>query len=187
MLGEIKKEHRDARKHNFLVPHQQVEFYEQTPEARWRYYDLCPEWWREGAWTSQHMFVPIPPCVTYRESRLFSGDFSLTDSPFWWLVFESEWVVLLFGRWCTDIQQQGLMWRLPPRGRAGVQTIVTDRLLVKSNLSPAEVTQWLWYHDKHHWGAASMAYHVRGPTHDNPAEIETIDSFVRPYPANRVP
>jgi hypothetical protein len=25
---------------------------------------------------------------------------------------------------------------------------------------------------------------VRGPDHDNPAEIETIDSFVRPYPAN---
>jgi hypothetical protein len=34
MLGEIKKEHRDARKHNFLVPYQQVEFYEQTQEAR---------------------------------------------------------------------------------------------------------------------------------------------------------
>jgi hypothetical protein len=28
---------------------------------------------------------------------------------------------------------------------------------------------------------------VRGPTHDNPAEIETIDSIVCPYPANRVP
>jgi hypothetical protein len=90
MLGEIKKEHRDARKHNFLVPYQQVEFYDQTPEARRRYYVLRPEWWREGAWTSQHMFVPTPPCVTYRASRLFSGDFSHTDSPFWWLVFESE-------------------------------------------------------------------------------------------------
>jgi hypothetical protein len=33
MLGEIKKEHRDARKHNFLVPYQQVEFYDQTPEC----------------------------------------------------------------------------------------------------------------------------------------------------------
>jgi hypothetical protein len=78
MLGEIKNEHRDAPKHNFLVPYQQVEFYEQTSEAQWRYYVLCPEWWREGAWQSQHMFVPIPPCVTHRASRLFSGDFSHT-------------------------------------------------------------------------------------------------------------
>jgi hypothetical protein len=126
------------------------------------------------------MFVPIPPCVTYRVSRLLSGEVSHTDSPFWWLVFESEWVVLLFGRWCTDIQQRGLMWRLPPRGRAGVQTIGTERLLVKSNLSPAEVTQGLRYHDNHPWGASSMSYQVRGPTHDNPAEIETIDSSCAP-------
>jgi hypothetical protein len=79
ILGEIKKEHREAQKHNFLVPYQQVEFYEQTPEARWRYYVLCPEWWREGAWKSQHMFVPIPPCVTYRASRLLSGDAAHPD------------------------------------------------------------------------------------------------------------
>jgi hypothetical protein len=34
MLGEIKKEHRDAWNHNFLVPYQKVEFCEQTPESR---------------------------------------------------------------------------------------------------------------------------------------------------------
>jgi hypothetical protein len=60
-------------------------------------------------------------------------------------------------------------------------------MLVKSKFSPAEVAQWLRDHDNHHWGVASMSYQVRGPTHDNPAEIETIDSFVRPYPANWVP
>jgi hypothetical protein len=69
MLGEIKKEHGDARKHNFLVPYQQVEFYDQTPEARSRYYVRCPAWWLEAGWTSQTMFVPPPPCVTYRASR----------------------------------------------------------------------------------------------------------------------
>jgi hypothetical protein len=68
-----------------------------------------------------------------------------------------------------------------------VKTIGTDRLFVKSNLSPAEVTRWLKDHDSHPWGAASMSYQMRGPTHDNPAEIETIDSFVRLYPANRAP
>jgi hypothetical protein len=90
MLGEIKKEHRDARKHNFLVTYQRMEFYDQTFEARRRYYVLRPEWWREGAWTSQHMFVPTPPCVTYRAPRLLSGDSSHSDSSFWWLVLESK-------------------------------------------------------------------------------------------------
>jgi hypothetical protein len=53
MLGEIRKEHRDARKHNFLVPYHQVEFYEQHPDGRRRYYVSCPDWWRTEAWTSQ--------------------------------------------------------------------------------------------------------------------------------------
>jgi hypothetical protein len=82
MLGEIKKEHRDARKHNFLVPYQLVAFYDQTPEARWRYYVLCPEWWWEGFWTSQHMFVTIPPCVTHRASLLLSSDFPIPTHRF---------------------------------------------------------------------------------------------------------
>jgi hypothetical protein len=179
MLVDIKNEHRDARKHNFMVPYKQVELYEQTPEALWRYYVLCREWWREGAWTSQHMFVPIPPCVTYRASRLLSFDAAHPDSPFSWLVFESECVVLLFGRWCSDIQQRGLMRRLPQRGRAGLQTIGTDRLLRKSSISPTEVAQWLIDHDNHPWDKTSMSYQVRWPTLDTPAEVETINSFVR--------
>jgi hypothetical protein len=149
MLGEIKKEHREARKHNFLIPYQQVYFYDQTPEALSRHYVRFSEWWLEAGWTSQHMFVPLPPCVTYRASRLLSGDAAHLDSPFWWLVFESEWVVLLFGLWCLDIQQRGLMWRLPQRGRSGVQTIGTDSLLRKSSFSPTGVAQWLIDHDNH--------------------------------------
>jgi hypothetical protein len=73
MLGEIRKEQRDARKHNFLLLYQQIEFYEQHPDCRHRYYVPCPEWWRAEAWTSHHMLVPIPPCVTYRASRLRWG------------------------------------------------------------------------------------------------------------------
>jgi hypothetical protein len=75
------------------------------------------------------------------------------------------------------------MWRLPPQGRAGVKTIGTDRLLVKSSYSPTEVKQWLNDHDKHPWDEASMSYQVRGPTHDKPAEIDTINSFVLPVPS----
>jgi hypothetical protein len=91
MLGEIRKEHRDARKHNFLVPYHQVEFYEQRPDGRHRYYVPCPEWCRTEAWTSQHMFVAIHPCVNYRASRLLGGVWRHAETPFWWLVFESEW------------------------------------------------------------------------------------------------
>mgnify|MGYP003487330500 FL=1 len=184
MLGEIRKEHRDARKHNFLIPYQQVEFYEQHPDGRHRYYVPCPEWWRTEAWTSQHMFVPIPPCVTYRASRLLRGPLQHAETPFWWLVFESEWVTLLFGRWCTDIQQRGIMWRLPLRGRVGVTTMGVAKLLYKSSLSPSEVEKWLSEHDTYDWGATLMPYQVRGPAQDNPAEIETIQSFVRIYPGS---
>ena len=78
------------------------------------------------------------------------------------------------------------MWRLPRRVRAGVQTIWTDRLLQKSSFSPTEVAQWLIDHDNHPWDKTSMSYQVRGPTHDTPAEVETISSFVRRYPEYRV-
>ena len=187
MLTEIRKEHRDARKHNFLVPYQQVEFYEQHFDGRHRHYVACPDWWRAGAWTSQHMFVPVPPCVTYRASRLLSGPSKHAEAPFWWLVFESEWVVLLFGRWCTDIQQRGIMWRLPERGRAGVTQMGVDRLLYKSSVSPSEVDQWLADHDAYNWGATLMSYQIRGPAQDKPAETEAVQSFVRVYPGPGIP
>jgi hypothetical protein len=128
------------------------------------------------------MFVAIPPCVNYRASLLLGGVWRHAETPFWWLVFESEWVTLLFGRWCTDIQQRGIMWRLPLRGRAVVTTMGVDKLLYKSSLSPSEVEKWLKDHDTHQRDATLMPYKVRGPAQDNPAEIETIQSFVRIYP-----
>jgi hypothetical protein len=66
-----------------------------------------------------------------------------------------------------------------------VQTIGTDRLLRKSIFSPTEVAQWLIDHDNHPSEKTSMSYQVRGPTLDTPAEVETINSFVRRYPADR--
>jgi hypothetical protein len=114
------------------------------------------------------MFVPIPPCVTYRASRLLGGAWKHAETPFWWLVFESEWVTLLFGRWRTDIQQRGIIWRLPLMGRAGVTTIGVVKLLYKSSMSPSEVDQWLYNHDACNWDATLMQYQVRGPAQDNP-------------------
>jgi hypothetical protein len=66
-----------------------------------------------------------------------------------------------------------------------VQTIGTDRLLRKSSFSPTEVAQWLIDHDNHPWDKTSMSYQVRGPTRDTPAGVETMDSFVHRYPAER--
>jgi hypothetical protein len=127
------------------------------------------------------MFVPIPPCVTYRASRLLGGVWRHAEAPFWWLVLESEWVTLLFGRWCTDIQQRGIVWRLTLRGREGVTTMGVYKLRYKSSLSPSEVEKWLTDHDTHPWDATLMPCKVRGPAQDDPAEIETIQSFVRIY------
>jgi hypothetical protein len=62
----------------------------------------------------------------------------------------------------------------------------TDRLLRKSSFPPTEAAQWLIDHDNHPWDKTSMSYQVRGPTHDTPAEVKTINSFLRRYPADRV-
>jgi hypothetical protein len=62
----------------------------------------------------------------------------------------------------------------------------TDRLLRKSSFPPTEAAQWLIDHDNHPWDKTSMSYQVRGPTHDTPAEVKTIKSFLRRYPADRV-
>jgi hypothetical protein len=67
-----------------------------------------------------------------------------------------------------------------------VQPVGTDRLLRKSSFPPTEVAQWLIDHENHPWDKTSMSYQVREPTHDTPAEVETINSFVRRYPADRV-
>jgi hypothetical protein len=66
-----------------------------------------------------------------------------------------------------------------------VQTIGIDRLLRKSSFSPTEVAQWLIAHDNHPWAKTSMSYQVRGPTHDTPAGVKTINSFVRHDPVDR--
>jgi hypothetical protein len=66
-----------------------------------------------------------------------------------------------------------------------VQTIGTHRLLRKSIFSPTEVLQRLIDHDNQPWDKTSMSYQVRGPTRDTTAEVETINSFVRRYPADR--
>jgi hypothetical protein len=179
LLAEIKREYRDARKYGFLVPYQQVEFYEQSPATRHAYYVREPPGWAHDAWTSQHMFVPLPPCVTYRASHLLHT--ATADSPFWWLVFESEWVVLYFGRWCSDIAFRHLMWRMPLRAQEGLTRMGVRRMLQGSRFSEAEVNGWLTDHDTFDWDAETMPYKIRGHTPTAPAEYETYSLYVRTY------
>jgi hypothetical protein len=116
ILSEIRKEHQTAFGHGLLVPWYNVEFHSQSQRTRAQLYVSAPEWWPREGWVSAHMFVPLPPLVTYRASRLLRGDrYAGRESQFWWTLFEAEWVTLVFSRWCTDIVQRNIMWRLPIR------------------------------------------------------------------------
>jgi hypothetical protein len=57
------------------------------------------------------MAVPLPPAITYRVRMLLMEKDGTSEPRFWWMVVEAEWAVLVFGRWCADIPQRGIMWR----------------------------------------------------------------------------
>jgi hypothetical protein len=69
LLMEGRTEHRMATNTGFLVPFQQVEFFDQLQGVRYVCYVPCPPWWEE-AWISRNMSVPLPPIVTYKASKL---------------------------------------------------------------------------------------------------------------------
>jgi hypothetical protein len=182
LLQETKTEHRLACRTAFLVPYHQVEFHVQNAEARVALYVPCPLWWDE-AWVSRHMFVPLPPLVTYRGSRLLMSEVDSPSWRFWWLVFESEWTVLLFSRWCADLTQRQLMWRLPARARENISRLGLEGLLVSSPYSCEEARSWLNEHDSHEWASSRMQYQLSGPNRENPEGVhQEVVKFVRVYP-----
>ena len=69
LLMEGRTEHRMATNTGFLVPFQQVEFFDQLQGVRDACYVPCPPWWEE-AWISRNMSVPLPQVVTYKASQL---------------------------------------------------------------------------------------------------------------------
>jgi hypothetical protein len=71
-------------------------------------------------WTLRSIAGPLSPVLTYRARMLLPGKEGTPEGEFWWRVFELEWTVLVFGRWCADIAEREIQWRLPPRARAGV-------------------------------------------------------------------
>jgi hypothetical protein len=183
LVAETRKEYRDARKYQALVPFQQVEFYAQRGETRDTLYVPRPSWWGE-AWTSPAMLVPLPPVVTYRASMLLREKAGTPESNFWWRVFEAEWVVLVFGRWCADVRERHIMWRLPSRARSGLAEIGVKNLFQQCPYSPGEVQLWLADHDAHAWESSCMPHRVRGPSGNLPALIENRVQFVRAYQAS---
>jgi hypothetical protein len=86
------------------------------------------------------MFVPLPPLLTYRASRLIEGG---SDDEYWNTVLEAEWVVLVLSRWCADIIQRRIMWRLPRQARAGVETMGLGKLLRDSPYGVDQLRRWL--------------------------------------------
>jgi hypothetical protein len=163
LISETRKEYRDTRKYGFMVPLQQAELYAQSGDARDALYVRCPKWWEES-WTSPLMMVPIPSVVTYRASMLLSEKEGTFECDFWWRVLEVEWVVLVFGRWCVDIQERTIMWRLPVRESRGLDELKVENLFHRSPYNVQSVPWWMQDHDAHNWEASHMLHRVRGPS-----------------------
>jgi hypothetical protein len=168
------------RKGQFLIPFHQVEFYEQSPAARKELYPRRPDWW-EDSWISQNLVVPLPPVVTFRGRFLLEEYAGTLEGNFWWRVFEVEWTSLVFGRWCTDIPQRGIMWYLPPRVQANIAEMGIENLMRASSYLLGEVRSWIRAHDAHDWTAALQKYRIRGPTDTAPEVVENIPEFVRVF------
>jgi hypothetical protein len=95
LLEEIRHEYRYAERYRLLIPWQQTEAHSMHSSKRNALYFQAPKWWYNEWWTSSHMFVPLPPFLTYRASRLIEG---VNDVEFWHTVFEAVWVVLVLSR-----------------------------------------------------------------------------------------
>jgi hypothetical protein len=130
------------------------------------------------------MFVPLPPLLTYRASRLIEGR---SDSEYWNTVFEAEWVVVVLSRWCTDIIQRRIMWRLPGQARAGIETMGLGKLLRDSHYGADQLRRWLYDHDFHLWGANFMSRMLRGPSRGEEALYKNVEEFVRAYTQSTEP
>jgi hypothetical protein len=107
------------------------------------------------------MFVPLPPLLTYRASRLIEGG---NDVEYWHTVFDAEWVVLVLSRWCADVIQRRIMCRLPGQARADIDTMGLGKLLRGSPYGVYQLRRRLYDHDILLWGAKFMSRMLRGPS-----------------------
>ena len=178
LLEEIRQEYRNAERYRLLVPWQQTEVHGMHSSQKNALYFQAPRWWVNEWWTSAHMFIPLPPLVTFRASRLIDDGF---ENLYWRTVFEAEWVVLVLSRWCAEIIQRRIMWRLPGQARAGIETMGIGKLMKGSPYDVGHVNRWLHEHDQHLWGATYMSRMLRGPSRGEEALYEHVEEFVRVY------
>jgi hypothetical protein len=178
LIAETCKEYRDARNYGLLVPFHQFEFYFQTAEGRASLYVRCPAWWDEN-WTSPSIAVPLPPVLTYRARMLLPEKEGTPEAEFLWRVFELEWTVLGFRRWCADIAEREIQWRLPPRARAGNTEFVLENCFPISPYSQTTFQEWLLVHDSYKWELRQQSHLVRGPGGNNPAQQETREELLQ--------
>jgi hypothetical protein len=109
--GMILKEYRREWRHRrsgLLKSRSQTEYYDLSSHSRESLYPETPQGCSDAE-VPVHMFVPLPPVVTYRGSELIRGD------PLHWAIFRTEWTALVFGRWIADIHFRGLLWQLPQK------------------------------------------------------------------------
>jgi hypothetical protein len=172
LLEEIRQEYRNAERYRLLVLWQEIEVHKMPASERNALYFQAPKWWYNEWRTSAHMFVPLPPLLTYCASRLIQGG---SDAEYWNTVFEAEWVVLVLSRWCADIIQRRIMWRLPGQARAGVETMGLGKLLRDSPYGVDQLRRWLYDHDLHLGGAKFMSRMLRGPSRVEEALFENVE------------
>ena len=97
----------------------------QSSETRRALYVRCPKWWEES-WTSSLIMVPIPPVFTNRASMLLSEKYGTLEYDLLWKLMEVEWVVLVFGCWCADIQERAIIWKLLMGARRGLDELKVE-------------------------------------------------------------
>jgi hypothetical protein len=185
LLSELRKEAKNTRKQLQFVPYHQVEYYDQTAEARQKYYPEIPEWFSD-VWVFMNVFVPLPPVLTYRARFFLPGMAGRPEGDFYQKVLETEWTALVFARWCSDIPQRGIQWLLPPRVRANITAIGLDALLEGSRYRRSWVEQWLRDHDNHPWTRGKQKHIVRGPQRGDAGVVMDLSEFVRVYAEYRV-
>jgi hypothetical protein len=105
----------------------------------------------------------------------------ISECDFFWRVFESKWVVLVFGRWCADVRERQIMWRLPSRALSGLAEIGIKNLFSQSPYSLEEVHVWMDDHDARAWEKRCMSHRDRGPNGNTSAIVGNRVRFVRAH------
>jgi hypothetical protein len=171
----------DTRGYQQFIPFHMVEYYDQGVAARADWYPARPNWWA-SVWVSQRMFVPLPPVLTYKSGAFLTLRSTEAERLFFDAVLETEWTVMVFSRWCTDIPQRGLLWHLPARVRDNIRNLGIQPLLEGSSYRVVDVERWLWDHDQYRWAERSQRYHWSFGNATQPAKYVDSMSFVRTYP-----